>query len=87
MTARVSKAGIERRSGGRRDLMKAANDVMVLGFRVHLVATSDGADFDAAIVGGVGRDELVESGLNGELVFTESGGRAGREWRARRRRK
>ena len=47
---------------------------MVLGLGVHLVATGDGADFDAAIFGGVGGDELIESGFDGEFVFAESGG-------------
>jgi hypothetical protein len=47
---------------------------VVLGLGVHLVATSDGADFDATFVGSVAGDEFVERVLDGDFVFTESGG-------------
>lgn len=60
--------------GRAKRLDEAANDVVVLGFGVHLVAPSDGANLDAAIVGGIGGDELLEGSLDGELVLTESSG-------------
>src|SRR5580704_13009354 len=57
MTARVSRAGMERRA---KRLDEATNGVVVLGLGVHLVATSDGTDLDAAFVRGVAGDEFVE---------------------------
>ena len=47
---------------------------MVLRLGVQLVAAGDGADFDAALVGGVTGDEFVERVLHGEFFFAESGG-------------
>jgi hypothetical protein len=61
----------ERRAEG---LDEAANDVVMLWLGVHLVATGDGADLDAAIFGGIGGDELVESGFNGKFIFVEGSG-------------
>jgi hypothetical protein len=61
----------QRRAEG---LDETADDIVVLGLGVELVAAGNGADFDAAFVGGVGGDEFVEGGLHDELFFAEGGG-------------
>jgi hypothetical protein len=53
---------------------ETADDVVLLGLGVHLVAPSDGANFDAAVFGGVEGDEFVESGFDEEFVFADGDG-------------
>ncbi len=52
------KSGHGETKRGTKTFDEAANDVVVLGLGVHLVATGNGADFDAAFIGGTSRRRI-----------------------------
>ena len=47
----------------------------MLRLGVHLVAAGHLANFDAAILGGIRRDQFVEGSFDREFVLAESGGK------------
>src|SRR5579862_5364842 len=55
-------------------LDEAANDVVVLRLGVHLVATGDGTDFDAALFDGVAGDQFVQRRLHQHFFLAQGRG-------------